>query len=222
MYVIILSAAVDLVPPSVPKSVVLFADNFPAFVAKLSGPYFIHLIPYGGRLWILAAMSALAMFSVAAFDSITLRLLAVGIASAASGWGEMSFLSLTHFFPGGNVALAAFSSGTGAAGLVGAGAYAVLTSAIGLSSRSTIYASSFLPLIQLVAYFIILPQTAGLGEYEHVAQSDVDTDDQPDERSNLTENETLAPVETLPKSGRGGVMSSIRETLARTGKLVYP
>ncbi|RAL65326.1 hypothetical protein DID88_000894 [Monilinia fructigena] len=45
LYVIILSAALDLVGPSIPKSVVLLADVLPSFVTKLIAPYFIHKVP---------------------------------------------------------------------------------------------------------------------------------------------------------------------------------
>lgn len=46
LYVIILSAALDLVGPTVPKATVLLADVMPAFLCKLSAPFFVHLIPY--------------------------------------------------------------------------------------------------------------------------------------------------------------------------------
>lgn len=46
LYVIILSAALDLVGPSVPKATVLLADVIPSFLTKLTAPYYIHAVPY--------------------------------------------------------------------------------------------------------------------------------------------------------------------------------
>jgi battenin len=80
----------------------------------------------------------------------------VVLASLSSGMGELSFLSLTHYF--GPFSLAAWGSGTGGAGLVGAGAYALATTSMGLSSKNTLFASAFLPIIMLVSFFLILPR----------------------------------------------------------------
>ena len=45
LYVIILSAALDLVGPSIPKSLVLLFDVIPSFLLKLTAPYYIHVVP---------------------------------------------------------------------------------------------------------------------------------------------------------------------------------
>ena len=57
LYVIILSAALDLVGPAVPKSSVLLFDVIPAFVVKLTAPYYIHLVPYTLRVLCFIALS---------------------------------------------------------------------------------------------------------------------------------------------------------------------
>ena len=88
--------------------------------------------------------------------SIATKMAGVVLASLGSGGGELSFISLTHFY--GPFSLAAWGSGTGGAGLIGAGAYAFATTSFGLSSKSTIFASAFLPIILLVSFFIVLPQ----------------------------------------------------------------
>ena len=80
----------------------------------------------------------------------------VVLASLSSGGGELSFLGLTHFY--GSFSLAAWGSGTGAAGLVGAGAYAIATTALGLSVRSALLASALLPVIMLGSFFVVLPK----------------------------------------------------------------
>ena len=88
--------------------------------------------------------------------TISSKMIGVVLASLSSGIGEMSFLGLTHFY--GHFSLAAWGSGTGGAGLIGAGAYAVATTSIGLSSKDTIFASAFLPIIMLASFFLILPR----------------------------------------------------------------
>lgn len=91
----------------------------------------------------------------------------IALASLSSGFGELSFLSLTHFY--GQFSLAAWGSGTGGAGLIGAGAYVFLTS-VGFGVRNTLLASSSLPIILLFIFFIILP----LGPMRRAAKQDED------------------------------------------------
>lgn len=78
------------------------------------------------------------------------------MASLSSGAGELSFLGLTHYY--GHFSLAAWGSGTGGAGLVGAGLYVMLTTTIGLSVRNSLLSCAFLPFIMLAAFFAVLPQ----------------------------------------------------------------
>ncbi|KAL8803837.1 MAG: hypothetical protein Q9200_006055, partial [Gallowayella weberi] len=162
LYVIILSAALDLVGPDVPKALVLLADIIPSFVIKLCAPYFIHLVPYSLRIILFAAISSWGMLLTALAPaytdsgSITTKMAGVVLASLSSGAGELSFLGLTHYY--GTFSQAAWGSGTGAAGLIGAGAYAIATTSIGLSVKATLLASSFLPLIMLLSFFFVLPR----------------------------------------------------------------
>ena len=89
-------------------------------------------------------------------SSVATKMAGVVLASIASGGGELSFLGLTHFF--GPASLAAWGSGTGAAGLVGAGAYTLATTVLGFSVRNTLLVSSFLPAVMIVAFFLLLPR----------------------------------------------------------------
>jgi battenin len=149
------------VGPDIPKGTVLLADVIPSMVVKLTAPYYIHLVPYNVRIWLLSAISACGMllvgYSSAARDAsgITIKMAGIVLASLSSGGGELSFLGLTHYY--GSVSLAAWGSGTGGAGLIGAGAYALLTTTFGLSVRGTLLASALLPLIMMFSFFIVLP-----------------------------------------------------------------
>ena len=62
LYVIILSAALDLVPPSTPKGIIAFCNIAPALVAKVGWPYMLKgKIRYVKRLLGCCLMSVLGM-----------------------------------------------------------------------------------------------------------------------------------------------------------------
>ncbi|MCJ1397779.1 battenin CLN3 protein [Xylographa trunciseda] len=163
LYVIILSAALDLVGPSIPKGAVLLFDVVPSFLTKLIAPYFIHLLPYPARILLFASISSVGMLLIALSPAYTddtgtlaVKMVGVMLASLSSGAGELSFLGLTHYY--GEFSLAAWGSGTGAAGLVGAGAYALATTVLGLGVRTSLLASAVLPVGMVVAFFGVLPR----------------------------------------------------------------
>ncbi|OCK80845.1 batten's disease protein Cln3 [Lepidopterella palustris CBS 459.81] len=249
LYVIILSAALDLVGPSVPKGVVLLADVIPSFLTKLVAPYFIHKVPYHVRILVFVALSACGMLLIALTPvskdgrSIAVKMVGVILASLSSGGGELSFLSLTHFY--GHFSLAAWGSGTGGAGLIGAGAYVVATTSLGLSVRTSLLAFSFLPVIMLISFFIILPRSAlnrregKLAEYESMEE------DEPSELSHEStdedgisaqhqESEGLLSTSMHSASGRSftsinnnhspksGAWGSLKANLARSRGLFFP
>ncbi len=237
LYVIILSAALDLVGPSIPKGIVLLADVFPSVLVKLVAPYFIHAVPYRLRVIIFAALSASGMLLIALTPASTdartvaVKLAGVALASLSSGGGELSFLGLTHFY--GHSSLAAWSSGTGGAGVVGAGAYVLATTSLGLTSRTTLIAFAFLPIIMLVSFFAILPErpvtkTALLGgAYQRVAADDDDTsvDSQPQsnaERSADTGDHDSVNAASLPppKSNKG--WKTLKANLIQARALFWP
>ncbi|KAL4971812.1 CLN3 protein-domain-containing protein [Aspergillus desertorum] len=195
LYVIILSAALDLVGPNVPKGVVLLADVLPSFGTKLVAPYFIHAVPYPVRVVICVVLSALGVLVVALSPAyidggtISSKLAGIVLASLSSGIGELSFVGLTHFY--GPFSLAAWGSGTGAAGLLGAGAYALATTSLNLRVKTTLMASAFLPVVLAVSFFFILPRPLiqfgdnGSGNVEEHADDSMLGDDGDEEREGL-------------------------------------
>ncbi|KAI1862391.1 uncharacterized protein JN550_010253 [Neoarthrinium moseri] len=183
LYVIILSAAQDLVGSDVPKGVVLLADVLPSFFTKLVAPYFIHRVPYWVRIIFFAAGSSLGMLLIALTPpdkSVGIKMAGVVFASLTSGGGELSFLGLTHYY--GHMSLAAWGSGTGAAGLVGAGLYAMFTNWFEFSVKSSLLSSAFLPAFMLISFFVILPrgplrEAAKTKEYQTLPGSDLEQED---------------------------------------------
>jgi battenin len=237
--VIILSAALDLVGPSVPKGVVLLCDVIPSFLTKLCAPYFIHKIPYHVRILVFVALSASGMFIIAIMPSlqdsttIAIKMCGVMLASLSSGGGELSFLGLTHYY--GPFALAAWGSGTGGAGLIGAGAYAIATNTLQIDPRTSLLVFAFLPLIMVFSFFVILPLgplrngTAKRGGYEAV-DSDEPEDDAAAagrEQDGLLSTTTPQPASgvaeapLLAKGGSGGV-NSFKTNLKRARGLFFP
>lgn len=244
LYVIILSAALDLVGSGFPKGVVLLADVVPSFATKLTAPYVIHLVPYSLRVIVFVALSVLGMLIIALTPphteggSIATKLAGIVLASLSSGAGELSFLGLTHFY--GRFSLAAWSSGTGAAGLVGAGAYALATTSFGLSVKATLLASAFLPVVMLVSFFAVLPLdplrhlSRETPEYQVISERDdfeevvgthqADQEHEINERSGLIgPPESSTPiVKAIEPSKASQIWNSMGEKLQRSKRLFIP
>ncbi|CAO3567076.1 unnamed protein product [Mortierella alpina] len=154
IYVVILSAAVDLVGAEVPKGIVLLADITPSLLIKMIAPYFVHRIPYPVRVIFCASLSFSAVVLIAMAQTISVRLIGVMMASLSSGLGELTFLMLSSFYP--LKMVSAWSSGTGGAGLLGALLFLALTSWIGLSIPRTLGIVALFPVSMLIAYFVLL------------------------------------------------------------------
>ncbi|PNS16772.1 Protein BTN1 [Sphaceloma murrayae] len=265
LYVIILSAALDLVGPSLPKSLVLFFDVAPSFLLKLVAPFFIHRIGYEYRVWACVVMGMMGMGFVALGPSsvpvpgpggakaglweegkgrvkglfgvkepvqtqpgameVATKLFGIGLASLSSGAGELSFLALTSVY--GKGALAAWSSGTGAAGLIGAGAYVLVTTTLGWSVRASLVAFGFLPLGMLAAYFVVLPR-GGLGVREGTVEgyAPVRGSEEPaPDGDEDAEEDARAETGLLAREREVGVVkrqSRLRANLRRSRALVLP
>jgi battenin len=238
LYVIILSSALDLVGPNVPKGVVLLADVIPSFLTKLCAPYFIHKIPYHARIFIFVALSACGMLIIALTPplqdsrTIAIKMCGVMLASLSSGGGELSFLGLTHYY--GHFALASWGSGTGGAGLIGAGAYAIATNTLGITPRTSLLVFSFLPLIMVFSFFVVLPLgplRAGMKKsdgYEAVDSEEQDNEE--DEVGQAGEQDDLLASSMHSASSRSftststraGALGSFRANLNRARGLFFP
>jgi battenin len=208
----------------VPKGVVLVCNVVPSLVTKLCAPYFIHKIPYSVRIVIFVALSAASMLVIALTPplqdsrSIAIKMVGVMLASLSSGAGELSFLGLTHFY--GHWALASWGSGTGGAGMIGAGAYALATNTLGIEPRKSLLVLTFLPLIMVLAFFVILPLgplRAGSvkpGGYEAVGSIDADEDDHDTEQQGLLSSNHRTPAKSA--------LTSFRANLNRARGLFIP
>ncbi|KAJ5666675.1 battenin CLN3 protein [Penicillium macrosclerotiorum] len=218
LYVILLSAALDLVGPDIPKGIVLLADIIPSFGTKLIAPYFIHVVPYSTRVIIFVFLSVMGMFVVAMSPpytdggTIASKIAGIVLASLSAGGGELSFVGLTHFY--GPFSLAAWGSGTGAAGLIGAGAYALATSVMNISVKATLLASAVLPAVMAISFFAVLPRAA-----LHPQASAIDGYHAVERGEHLIENETDEDGHEIERGENEGLLGvSVRST--ETHKLV--
>lgn len=172
----------------------------------------------------------LVALSPAATDgkSISIKMAGVVLASLSSGGGELSFLGLTHYY--GPFSLASWGSGTGGAGLIGAGAYAIATTTLGLSVRGTLLASALFPLIMLVSFFALLPKgplriaRKEELEYHAVANNEDTIADSPPETAGLLDQPSDRSISPAYKhhSRLNTLLEDFKANLHRARSLVVP
>jgi len=124
---------------------ILLADIMPSLFIKITAPFFPLVIHF--RMGIILILSALGFILVGVAQVEWLAIVGVICTSLSSGLGEASLLSYMAFYKNKNV-ITTWSSGTGAAGFVGAMSYLVL--------------SKFLPLDVTVYLLVIVPVIMGL------------------------------------------------------------
>ncbi|KAI6112369.1 batten's disease protein Cln3 [Pisolithus thermaeus] len=213
LYVIILSAALDLVPPSTPKGIIAFCNITPGLIANFGWSYILRgKIGYTRRIVGCSLLSFTGMLAVALHESLLSRLLGICLASFSSGLGSITYVQLsTTYSPaaiGGHsigrvqriplatlcsMTFSYWSSGTGAAGLFGAFLWWKLR---GLGVETGIGISSVLPFVLPFTYFVLLPAPAAfLNPTASIAYSALPLDDteiptnDTSEGSSLLENE---------------------------------
>lgn len=153
----------------------------------------------------------------------------VVLASLSSGGGELSFLGLTHYY--GHMSLAGWGSGTGAAGLVGAGLYVVLTEWWRFSVRDSLLFSACLPAIMFISFFVVLPrgplhQGQRQKGYNAVPERDLDEEEIDDISQGNASSALLAPGPSVAATAYSAHPSNqtptLRENLKRAKKLFFP
>ncbi|XP_061606464.1 battenin isoform X3 [Phyllopteryx taeniolatus] len=132
---------------SVSTAAVLLADILPTLIIKLSAPLVIHKVPHGFRILFCVIMAATSFLVVSFSSTVWMSIIGVIFASTSSGFGELTFLSLTVFYS--RDVLGAWGSGTGGAGVVGALLYSSLTQ-VGLSPQVTLLIMLIIPVTMLI------------------------------------------------------------------------
>ncbi|VDN53711.1 unnamed protein product [Dracunculus medinensis] len=138
---------------------VLLADILPALIVKIFAPFIMNRVPFGMRHLIVVALQATSFMLVANSKNVFDALFGVVLASAGSGLGEVTYLSLASFYH--SYTITAWSSGTGGAGILGSFIYALFTDEhmLGFSPRDALLTMLVVPLIFSFAYWklLILP-----------------------------------------------------------------
>ena len=125
---------------------------------KLTGPYWFHFVPYRYRIFIASALMALSFVVVAIggmTGSLWLQLFGVVLGSTQSGFGEASFLAFSAFFDS-RVALTAWSSGTGFAGVFGYGWVIVFIEGFKASFEFTLFVALVLPIFFVCTFEFLM------------------------------------------------------------------
>lgn len=166
LYVVILTSALELLPTGAPTGLVALANIGPALIAKAIWPYVLKgRVRYARRIASCIVLATAGMLVIAFIPALSARLLGISMASFASGLGELTFLQLCTRYgtlrAGRGVGW--FASGTGAAGLFGAGAWWVVRP---LGVRGGLSIMALLPLFMAVAYWLILPSVDKMEEWE--------------------------------------------------------
>ncbi|GAQ81718.1 hypothetical protein KFL_000890070 [Klebsormidium nitens] len=151
-YVVFLTAAEDILTGY--SGAVLLADILPTLVIKSLAPFFIHRFSYLQRVAAVVVLAVLAFLIVATAGSSFVALGGVCFASLAAGLGEITFLALSSRYHRSTVG--AWSSGTGGAGLAGAGIWVFIRQVAGLQPALTLLVMSPVPLIQGAAYYFLI------------------------------------------------------------------
>eukprot|EP00656_Telonema_subtile_P024655 TRINITY_DN26839_c0_g1_i2.p1 TRINITY_DN26839_c0_g1~~TRINITY_DN26839_c0_g1_i2.p1 ORF type:complete len:316 (+),score=67.01 TRINITY_DN26839_c0_g1_i2:116-1063(+) len=118
--------------------------------------------PYHQRVLIITAINMAAMLAVAHGQTFATRLFGVMLASFGLGAGQTTFFSLLSYFN--SAAISGFSAGTGAAGVVAAGVYYLLTVVLNTPVSKTLrLVATLLPVNALSYAFLVAPHRRAKG-----------------------------------------------------------
>lgn len=157
---------------------ILLADIIPAFIIKLLSPF----LPYHTtiRIVLTCLASAFSFILVGTATSKWILIFGVTITSFSCGLGEPTFLYHSTYYDKNTIS--SWSSGTGAAGVIGALSYSMLRQ-IGLSCYNTLMLMILVPLIEFTIYMTMLSSPV------IISNDTLDNQNSSDENSPLIQQE---------------------------------
>ncbi|XP_038064482.1 battenin-like [Patiria miniata] len=158
---------------SLSTGAVLIADILPEMIVTLSAPWYLHFVSYDIKVSCTVATAVLSCLIVALVPFRALTILGVLFASASAGFGEFTGVSLLSFYD--KSVVSAWSSGTGAAGLVSALVYAGLTE-IGMTPRHAVLVQVIVPFCIAVSYWGVLVRAPTSNRFKMDDEGDEDPD----------------------------------------------
>lgn len=129
---------------------ILLADVLPALCIKIVAPFlpfFVHI-----RVAICVVIAATGFMCVAYSETLVISLLGVVLTSLCSGLGEVTYMQYSSYYDK-NV-VSTWSSGTGAAGVIGALSYTFLQQ---LGMKTTLQILLIVPAMMGLSFWILLP-----------------------------------------------------------------
>ncbi|XP_066598121.1 battenin [Prorops nasuta] len=170
---------------------ILLADILPALLIKFVAPFLPYLIH--ARLATCVIFSAAGLILVALGTAQWMALLGVVLTSLSSGLGEVTLLAYSHQFS--KDVISTWSSGTGGAGVIGAGSYAGLT--LLMSDEDTLMLMLIVPFVEAATFWLLLVHPSP-GRHS-ITKNDVDSQEQIIETREMTFVEKLRLVPKLLK-----------------------
>ncbi|GMH83173.1 hypothetical protein TrST_g5115 [Triparma strigata] len=146
-FVICAASAVDILPSSI--GAVYLANSFPSLLIRLSAPYWFDRVTYAFRMNVCFVLYTFGFLLVGLSPSSDLKLVGVALISSQCGLGETSMLALQSRYHGSSLTL--WSSGTGAAGILGYFYVVMVHRWLGFSNEVTLVVSTFFG----VCYFFV-------------------------------------------------------------------
>ena len=147
-FVIIAASAKDILPSAV--GTLYLAESIPSLLVRISAPYWFDRVGPETRMFMCFCLY-LGGFTLAALvDNIPLKLVGVCALSLQQGLGETTMLALSTRY--GNKALTLWSSGTGAAGLLGYAYVIALRQGIKVSTRWVLLLSNILGVLYYIDF----------------------------------------------------------------------
>ncbi|PNF26521.1 Battenin [Cryptotermes secundus] len=170
---------------------ILLADILPSLAIKILAPFFPFLVHV--RMLMVVVLAAVGFLLVALSTREWIAVLGVACTSLGSGLGEVTLLSYSSVFDK-NV-ISTWSSGTGAAGILGASSYAGLTS-LGLSAADSLLLMLIVPVVMAATFWFLL-RTPGSRLHAwrsviHCSNIDEEKTQQRPSSASVTESETSA------------------------------
>ncbi|XP_055855813.1 battenin-like [Episyrphus balteatus] len=150
---------------------ILLADVVPGLAVKVIVPF----LPFWVNTRVISAifLTSMSFLLVAFANSHMIAIIGVACTSAACGIGESTILAYTSNYN--KNTLSTWSSGTGGAGIIGSIAYAGLV-ALGLNSRDTMLIMMLIPILQCVAFWVILRKPQVIKEENSISIVDMTPD----------------------------------------------
>lgn len=218
LYVVILSAAIDLVGASTPKAVVLLSDIIPSLSVKAVAPFALNSITYLVRIWslVVLSMAGMVIISLTRENAIFFKVLGIAAASASSGIGEVSFLQLTHYYES-KPAIGGFSAGTGGAGLAGSFLYMILTNIIGMKVWVALLSFAITPTGFILTTQFLLPTSASI-ERDYFINEEGDSE----MVHNMLEQERAYAIPARHPQSPSPIMNHIQSTIREIRPLLKP